>query len=264
MISEATRQVRDGLATLIRRVNDGSVPTAEARALLRDSKGIAAQVAVLQADSAALVAAGERHGDGGAGVLARAAGMSRRDAASQVKTAERLQSMPAVRDAVESGGISMANAKLLAGASEKTSSEQVARDASLLEKAAELSPEQFAREAGRWAAQRQDDGGEGEYRRQRARRRLSIWNGDDGMVHLRGELVIPQSVLEEQFCNAKIFGVVYSSKGSAAVAGPGRVPAHASPDGRADRALRRLRGMWRALRDVPSPSHPAQIAGRPH
>ena len=121
-------------------------------------------------------------------VLAQAAGMSRRDAASQVKTAERLQSMPAVRDAVESGGISMANAKLLAGASEKTSSEQVARDSSLLEKAAELSPEQFAREAGRWAAQRQDDGGEGEYRRQRARRRLSIWNGDDGMVHLRGEL----------------------------------------------------------------------------
>ena len=35
---------------------------------------------------------------------------------------------------------------------------------------------------------RQGDGGEGEYRRQRARRRLSIWDGDDGMVHLRGEL----------------------------------------------------------------------------
>ena len=58
----------------------------------------------------------------------------------------------------------------------------------MLEKAAELSVEQFAREAGRWAVKRQDDGGEGEYRRQRARRRLSIWDGDDGMVHLRGEL----------------------------------------------------------------------------
>ena len=51
-----------------------------------------------------------------------------------------------------------------------------------------MSVEQFAREAGRWAVKRQDDGGEGEYRRQRARRRLSIWDGDDGMVHLRGEL----------------------------------------------------------------------------
>ena len=164
-----------------------------------------------------------------------------------------------------------------------------------MEKAASLSPEQFAREAGRWALQRQDGGGETEYQRQRARRRLSIWNGDDGMVHLRGELdpvsgakmrqrllkeaerlrrcdvnnpdgeqrslpqrladalgtlteakarngdrnkpsadiaivqhlspdgdkafaeiaggdVIPQSVLELHFCNAKSFGVVYSSK----------------------------------------------------
>ena len=57
-----------------------------------------------------------------------------------------------------------------------------------MERAAEMSPEAFSREAGRWAVKRQDDGGEGEYRRQRARRRLSFWNGDDGMVHLRGEL----------------------------------------------------------------------------
>ena len=51
-----------------------------------------------------------------------------------------------------------------------------------------LSPEQFCREAGRWAAKRQADDGEDLYRRQRARRRLSFWDGDDGMVHLRGEL----------------------------------------------------------------------------
>ena len=51
-----------------------------------------------------------------------------------------------------------------------------------------LSPEQFAREAGRWAARRQPDDVEERYRRQRARRRLGFWNGDDGMVHLRGEL----------------------------------------------------------------------------
>ena len=44
------------------------------------------------------------------------------------------------------------------------------------------------REAGRWAAQRQDDSGEELYRRQRARRRLSIFDGDDGMVLVRGEL----------------------------------------------------------------------------
>ena len=181
-------QVREGLAELIRLVNDPSTPIADVREVLAGSKALGAQVSVLQADAAVVVSARERHGDSGVGVLARSAGLSRRDAAGQVQTAQSLQSMPAVRDAVETGQISVANAKTLARASAKTSAAQVNGDAELLEKAAEMAPEQFSREAGRWAVKRQDDGGEGEYRRQRARRRLSIWDGDDGMVHLRGEL----------------------------------------------------------------------------
>ena len=181
-------QVRDGLAELIRLVNDPSTPTADVRDVLSESKALGAQMSVLQADAAVVVSARERHGDSGVGVLARSAGLSRREAAGQVQTAQSLQSMPAVRDAVQAGQISVANAKTLARASGKTSADQVDGDAELLEKAAEMSVEQFAREAGRWAVKRQDDGGEGEYRRQRARRRLSIWDGDDGMVHLRGEL----------------------------------------------------------------------------
>ena len=51
-----------------------------------------------------------------------------------------------------------------------------------------MRPEQFAREARRWTAEHQADGGESEYRRLRARRCVRVWNdGDDGMVHLRGE-----------------------------------------------------------------------------
>ena len=181
-------QVREGLAELIRLVNDPATPTADVREVLAGSKALGAQVSVLQADAAVVVSARERHGDSGVGVLAQSAGLSRREAAGQVQTAQSLQSMPAVRDAVQAGQISVANAKTLARASGKTSAAQVDGDAELLEKAAEMSVEQFAREAGRWAVKRQDDGGEGEYRRQRARRRLSIWDGDDGMVHLRGEL----------------------------------------------------------------------------
>ena len=181
-------QVREGLVELIRLVNDAATPIGDVREVLAGCKALGAQVSVLQADAAVVVAARERHGDSGVGVLAQAAGLSRRDAAGQVQTARSLQSMPAVRDAVETGQISVANARTLARASAKTSADQVDGDAELLEKAAELSVEQFAREAGRWAVKRQDDGGEGEYRRQRARRRLSIWDGDDGMVHLRGEL----------------------------------------------------------------------------
>ena len=188
MLIEAAQRVREGLAELIRLTNAAGASTSDLRAVLAECKTFGGQLAVLQSDAAAVVAARERHGDSGTGVLAQVAGLSRHDAASQVKTAERLQSMPAVRDAVESGEISFANAKTLAQASEKTSTGQVAQDGMLLEKAAALPPDQFAREAGRWAAQRQNDDGEELYRRQRARRRLSIWDGDDGTVHLRGEL----------------------------------------------------------------------------
>ena len=184
----AAQRVRNGLAELIRFVNDPTTPTSDLKTVLAECKGFGGRLAVLQADTAAGIAGRERHGDAGVGVLARAAGLSKRAAAGQVKTAQRLESLPAVRNAVESGEISVTNARVLADASEKTSAEQVERDGDLLEKAAALSPEQFAREAGRWAAQRQADDGEEQYRRQRARRRLRFWDDDDGMVHLRGEL----------------------------------------------------------------------------
>ena len=185
---EAAQRVREGLAELIRFVNDADASTAAARRVLEHSKAFGAQVAVLQADAAALVAKRDRHGDGGVGVLAQAAGLSKRDAVSQVKTVEILQSMPSARDALASGEISVANARTLVTACERTSAEQVEQDDGLLAQAAMLSPDQFTREARRWAAKRQEDDGEERYRRQRARRRLSFWDGDDGMVHLRGEL----------------------------------------------------------------------------
>ena len=188
MLIETARQVREGLADLIRLANDSATPTSDLRALLAQCKTFGGQLTVLQADAAAGVARRERHGDSGVGVLAQAAGLPRHEAAGQVKTAQTLEAMPSVRDAVESGDISFANAKVLARASEATSAEQVAQDSTLLRKAGELGHGQFVREAGQWTAQRQADGGEDVYRRQRARRRLGFWNGDDGMVHLRGEL----------------------------------------------------------------------------
>ena len=182
------RRVREGLAELIRFVNDPATATSDLKIVLAECGSFGGQLAVLQADAAAGVAARERHGDGGVGALARAAGLFKRDAASQVNTVGKLGAMSAVRDALVSGEISVANAKTLATACEKTSAEQVEQDGDLLAQAADLTPEQFSREANRWAARRQDDDGEERYRRQRAQRRLSFWDGDDGMVHLRGEL----------------------------------------------------------------------------
>ena len=180
--------MREGLAELIRFVNDPATATSDLKIVLAECGSFGGQLAVLPADAAAGVAARERHGDGGVGALARAAGLFKRDAASQVNTVGKLGAMSAVRDALVSGEISVANAKTLATACEKTSAEQVEQDGDLLAQAADLTPEQFSREANRWAARRQDDDGEERYRRQRAQRRLSFWDGDDGMVHLRGEL----------------------------------------------------------------------------
>ena len=188
MVVSTARRVREGLAELIRLVNDPATPTGDLRVVLGECKAFGGQLAVLQADTAGGLATRERHGDGGVGALAQAAGLPRREAAGHVRTAKQLQGLPSVRDAVENGDISVANARVLAATSDKTDAEQVQQDAELLAQAAVLSPEQFAREASRWAARRQPDDAEERYRRQRARRRLGIWNGDDGMMHLRGEL----------------------------------------------------------------------------
>ncbi|MXZ98294.1 MAG: DUF222 domain-containing protein [Acidimicrobiaceae bacterium] len=186
-MEEAIRLVERGLAQMVELSAGGQVTCAELRRGLDASKGMRCRLDAYQANAASLLAKRESHGDGGTGVLAQAAGLSRRAAAGQVKTAERLQALPDVQRAVESGQVSFTNARALADAADKTSAEAVTEDSALLAKAQSLTPEQFAREAGRWAAQRQDDGGEAGFRRLRRRRRLSIWDGDDGMMHLRGE-----------------------------------------------------------------------------
>ena len=92
-----------------------------------------------------------------------------------------------MRGAVESGRVPLANAKRLAEASAKTSAADVESDAELLAKAESMRPEQFAKEARRWVTDREDDGGESEHARQRARRCVRVWDADDGMVHLHGQ-----------------------------------------------------------------------------
>ena len=83
--------------------------------------------------------------------------------------------------------MSAANAKRLAEAIDKTSAADVGLDPELLSKAETMRPEDFGREARRWTVERQADDGESEHANQRTRRRVRIWDGDDGMVHLHGE-----------------------------------------------------------------------------
>ena len=187
MMDKAIRRAEVALDEVLALCKSGQTSTGELRGGLEAFKAIRAKLDACHTHAAGSLAARESHGDGGAGVLAQAAGLSRREAVGQVRTAQRLQDLPDVQRAVEDGRVSFANARVLADASDKTSPEAVTKDSELLAKAASLSPEQFSKEAGCWAAQRQDDDGEAAWQRIRRRRRLSIWDGDDGMVHLRGE-----------------------------------------------------------------------------
>ena len=187
MMKEAIRRAEAALDDVLALCKSGETSTGELRLGLGAFKSMRAKLDACQTHAAGSLAVRERHGDGGAGVLAQAAGLSRKEAAGQVKTAQRLQALPDVQRAVESGRVSFANAKALADASETVSPEAVAEDSELLAKASSLPPDQFAQEASRWSAQRKAESTEANWQRLRRRRRLRIWNGDDGMVHLRGE-----------------------------------------------------------------------------
>ena len=167
--------------------NDGSATTDELLEGLGISKSIVGVSSAFQASAAAAVAGRERHGDGGAEVLASGVGLSRQEARSQVKTARAIQDMPKLRKAMAEGRVSAANAKRLAEAVEKTSAADVDADCGLLAKAESMRPEQFTKETRRWTLDREGDGGASEHARQRARRGVRVWDGDDGMVHLRGQ-----------------------------------------------------------------------------
>ena len=187
MLIEAARRAEAAAKEMLALVSEGSASCAEMRGTLPVLRSAAAIISAAQTAAAASIAASERHGDGGAQVLADEAGLTRRDAQAQVRTAKTIEAAPSVRDAVEEGRLSPANARRLAEAIEKTSAEAVESDTELVAKAQSMRPEQFTREARKWTTDRQGDGGEADYQRLRTRRCVRVWDGDDGMVHLRGE-----------------------------------------------------------------------------
>ena len=187
MLIEAARRAETAAKEMLALVTEGSVSCAEILDALAVSKAIAGVNSAFQVAGAAAVAGRQRHGDGGAEVLASSAGLSRPEAHSHVKTAEALRDVSEAFDAVAEGRVSATNAKQLAAAVERTSASDVGSDSELLAKAESMRPEEFAKEARRWVADREDDGGESEHRHQRARRCVRVWDADDGMVHLHGE-----------------------------------------------------------------------------
>ncbi len=187
MILEAARRAETAAAALLAAVNTGTASTAELRRVLTATRSVTAAVDAAQTAAAEQIARRERHGDGGAEILAASAGLSQQEARNQVTTAAALRKVPQLRDAVQSGDVPQANARRLVDAITRTDSAAVAGDAGLLAQARSMRPEQFARTAQRWIGAHQADDGTAEYLRQRAKRHLRMFDTEDGMVRLHGE-----------------------------------------------------------------------------
>ena len=150
MVIELVERLDAAASELLAGVKRGDASSEELLVVLARTKAVRGKLDSVQAVAASSVAGTRSHGDGGAHVLAESAGMSRHDARSQIRTAKAVESMPKVREAVEDGRMSFANAKRLADAQDKTSAAAVDSDQDLLAKAEALPPDQFVKEAKRW------------------------------------------------------------------------------------------------------------------
>ena len=188
MFTEKVESVEKGLAWLLDAARAGELPVARLKDLITASRSWEAKVAALQTDSARLIAAQERHGDGGGSVLRDHAGKSKSQARRSLGTAEALDEMPGLRSAVDAGDVSLANAERLADAAKQVTPETVDSASDLLAMAQELPPEQFAREASAWTQRHQIDHGHDDWLNKRQQRYLKTWKQKNGMVRMDGLL----------------------------------------------------------------------------
>ncbi len=165
--------------------------TATDAALDRALGDIASTRSRLAAREAGVIAEIGRRKGNAADKLRDKSHMSPTDARRAVKTAAGLKELPATRDALESGEISPRNASLLAHSAKDRSGTDGAvpvDEAELVPKAAEQSPDQFAKTLRRWENEHRPDQAKKKLRCQRKARRVSMWeDADSGMYILHGE-----------------------------------------------------------------------------
>ncbi len=187
MIIEIAERAEAAANELLAAVDAGAATCDELREVLRVTRSVAAAVTSVQTTAAELIARRERHGDGGAEVLASVAGLAQRDARDRVKVAQVMRKVPELHSAVQTGNVSQANARRLADVITQTSSDAVAADSDLLKDAQSMRPEQFGTAANRWIASQQADNGVSQHAQQRAKRYLKFYDTPEGMIALHGE-----------------------------------------------------------------------------
>ncbi|WP_420610940.1 HNH endonuclease [Candidatus Poriferisodalis sp.] len=164
-----------------------AAPTEALREALALAKPLRVRLETLETAVASQIAAREKHGDGGVGVLHQVAAVPRSDAARNVRTAAELEQLPDAQSALAGGEMCMANAARLARAARQTSPKAVQGDPVLVDLAKTLPPDEFAHASARWTAKHQSAASLAErHRRNRRNRNVRFWNGDDGSVQMRG------------------------------------------------------------------------------
>jgi len=126
---------------------------------------------------------------GAAGVLQETTKMSKRDANRVARTARGLEELPNVKERLASGQITPGQAGVLVDTARETSPAAVDNNTGLLDRACEVPEDLFAQEAKQFAAKESTDRGEEKLRRQRRRRRASLWeDSHTGMGRVSAEL----------------------------------------------------------------------------
>ena len=105
MLIEAGHRAEASAREMLALLNSGTASCSRAREVLAVCKSTAAVAAAAQTHAARLAAGVKGHGGDGAQALAETAGLTRRDALGQAKTARVVETAPVVRDALETGRV---------------------------------------------------------------------------------------------------------------------------------------------------------------
>ncbi len=116
-------------------------------------------------------------------------GLARGEAAQLEKVVERLGSLTPLQDAIESGGVSMSKARMVADVINRDRAEAAERDAEkLTAMAAELAPSQLARELEQWGRRVDEERGVDTNEDLRAKRSLTTQKRSTGMTEIIASL----------------------------------------------------------------------------
>jgi len=127
----------------------------------------------------------KRHtGLDGARVLRDTSGVSGRDARKRATLSQELERLPRVADGLANGDLNLEQAGLLANTHAELPTETEMAEAELVELATDTPPDRLRHQLQAWRNQQRPDDGEAEFDTKRRKRRVNLFDTEDGMFGL--------------------------------------------------------------------------------